>query len=133
MRKSPPDRAAGPGFSRRSLLLGLGLLGNLLTFIGDFHLGSEALVVLILHNFANVDISGLEMQGVISLGVGWKPVLAVNLLPPSGEFGEEVFIVLATDIGHRFAKGLNNLKVAVIHPYAPLEISFSLFDLFGSD
>ena len=54
-----------------------------------------------------------------------------NLLPPGGEFWEEIFIVLAVDIGHRFAKGLNNLKIAVIDPYAPLEISFPLFDLFG--
>ena len=81
----------------------------------------------------NVARHAREVKHVISLRVGGKPVFAINLLAPGSEFGEEIFIILGADIGYSFAKSLNNLKVAVVDPYASLEISFALFYLFGSN
>ncbi len=74
----------------------------------------------------NVARHAREVKHVISLRVGGKPVFAINLLAPGSEFGEEIFIILGADIGYSFAKSLNNLKVAVVDPYASLEISFAL-------
>ena len=74
------------------------------------------------------------MQYVIDLSVNGEPVLAVHLIAPGGEGGEQVFLaapLLDAEVGHVLAVGLHDLEVAIIHPDAALKIAPVFFDLLG--
>src|ERR1700690_2001739 len=76
----------------RLVLLRSWRLLHFLAFIRDLHVRSEALVIAVLHDFADAYVAGGKVQLVIGFGVGRKPVLAVDLLSPSGELGKEIFL-----------------------------------------
>src|SRR5712692_604466 len=118
----------------RLLVFPLLVLWQFLAFVGDLHVGSETLIILILHFLNDSSVLSGEVQGVIGFGIGRKPVFSVNLLTPGGEFGEQVLLAfLLADVGHAFAEGLDDLKIALIHPDAALEIALLPHDFLGSD
>src|SRR5579864_7919252 len=83
------------------------------------------------------------MEFVVSFSVDGEPVESVDLLAPGGELGEEIFLVSPlfdfiagapiADVGNGLSVGLNNLKIVIVDPYAPLEISLLAFNLLGRD
>src|SRR5207249_2947343 len=91
----------------RSLLLLL-LIGfrQFLALISYRHLGAETFVVGILDDLANMNVlvSALaKMQSVIGHGIGRKPVAAIHLLAPSGEFRKKILVTFLPDIGNGLA------------------------------
>ena len=112
-------------------------LWNLLAVIQNLYARSEPLVVLVLHDFTDVNIVQVEVQGVIRARVGRKPVLAIDLLPPGGELGIEMFFLAllfcVTNFRNGLAIGLHDLEIMVVDPDPALEIAFLANDLFGSD
>ena len=78
---------------RRFILIRLLLLfRNLLAVVQNLHVRAESLVVLVLHDFPDVNVPHLEVQFVIGLGVDGKPILAVDLLAPGGELGIQMLV-----------------------------------------
>src|SRR5262245_21382858 len=61
-------------------LLGVRSRLDLLAIEYHLHIRSEALVICVLHDLANVDIAAREVQIVFGLGICWEPIFAVDLL-----------------------------------------------------
>src|SRR5260221_7061272 len=122
---------------RRLLIIRLGRIllprrrfFNLFPVVDNLGARTKPLVVLVVKDFANTDVTRREVQRVIRQRVGREPVLAVDLFPPSGEAGEEIFLtLLLANVGHGFPTRLHDLKILIIHPDAALEIALSFFNL----
>ena len=63
----------------------------------------RALVVCRFDGSFDVDVSGAEVQRVVGQRIGWKPVLAVDLLAECRKFWEEVFAAFAFFLGSAMA------------------------------
>jgi len=89
-----------------SELLRLRLLGCLFSLERDLGLAAEALVIGVLHDFANVDVlvgAFAEVERVVGHGVSREPILSIDLLTPGAEFRKEIFVVLLVDVWNRLA------------------------------
>src|SRR3954470_880741 len=114
------------------LLVLVVLVGHFFTFVGDLDLRTETLVVGIFHDLANAHVTGRKMERVVSFGIGWEPVFVVDLFPPGGEFGEQIFVVfLFTNVRNGLAVSFNDLKVMIVHPDTALKISLLPDNFFG--
>ena len=111
------------------------MLRDFLAFVSDLYVGAEALVVGVLDDLADVDVlkRSAKVQCVIGFGVSGKPVLAIDLLAPSSELGEKVFVILFTDVGNGLAERLYDLEIVVVYPNATLKVALLAFDLLGSN
>jgi len=101
--------------------------------VSDLYLRSELLVIGVADNLADPDVLILKMQSVIRAGIGRKPVLAVNLLTPCSELGEEVFPLLAASFRDCLSVGFYNLEILTINPNPSLKIAQLLVDLLWGD
>src|ERR1700692_504535 len=117
------------------LLILLISLGNLFPFIQNSYIRSKPLVIFILHNFANVNVAHVEVQGVVGPCVGGKPVPVIDLLPPGGELGIKVFLFAlflgVANLRHGLPVGLNDLEVVIVYPNAALKVSLLSHNLLG--
>src|SRR5208283_5987688 len=76
-------------------------------------------------------------------GKNRKPVLAVNLLPPGSELGEQVLLIAVlldliarmsiAQVGNRFAVGLDDLEIVAVDPDPSLKVALLAFDLLRGD
>src|SRR5262249_49865344 len=102
------------------LLLGSSVLlpfFQFLAFVGDLHIRSESLVILVLLFFHDPYVVGRKMQRVVGVGIDGKTVLPIDLLAPGSKLGKEVFLsLLLANIGHSLTKGFYDLEVLIIHP-----------------
>src|SRR5208283_403101 len=119
------------------LLIFLIRLRNFLPLIQNLHVRSEAFVVFILHDLADMNVVQVEVQRVIGAGVGGKPIFAVDLLPPGGELWIQMFfltlLLRVASLGHSLAVGFYDLEVVIVNPDPPLEIPLLPDNLLGSD
>jgi hypothetical protein len=79
-----------------------GFLGISLPSYVIFHVRSEALVVCVFDDLANVDVLVGEVQRVVRARISWEPVLAVNLFPVGFKAGKEILLAFFRISGTAF-------------------------------
>src|SRR2546430_4820240 len=109
------------------------LLGRGFGAGADFGGGAEAFVVGVFDGDANVDGTGVEVEGVVGVGVSGDPEVAEKIFAISCEVGEAIFAVLRDDVGNGFAVSFHDLEIVVVDPDATFEIALFFRDDFGSD
>src|SRR5262245_12051656 len=74
-----------------------------------------------------------KIQHVDCPGIGWKPVLTVDLFSVGLKLGKEILIVLSPNVRDRLPKGFDNLKILIVYPDLAFEVPLVLFDLLRRD
>src|SRR5215471_10976903 len=89
----------------------IGPFADVLAFVGDLHVRTEALVVGVFHHLPDVNVTAGKVQYVVHLGVDREPVPAVDAIAPGREVGEQVLLaaLFHTEVGHVLAVGLDDL------------------------
>src|SRR5271168_948500 len=137
-----PGMHAGPGvrslgLRRLNRLLIPWLRLRLLHFLaieGDFRLGSEAPVVRVFDDLADLYVLQGEVERILGARVGGEPVLTVNLFAVGGELGKQVLVVLPlVDVGYGLTISLHDLKIAIVHPDSSREIAPVFHDLLRAN
>src|SRR5215472_3460734 len=92
---------------------------------------AEPLVVRIVHGDSHMHIvTGFKVQHIICARVSREPIVAFDILAVVLKMRKSVVVFLPDQPGGG-ARGFDNLKVLVIHPHAPFEVSLAFLQFSG--
>src|SRR6266849_2516854 len=121
------SRVAQQALGRQFRLASLRLPRVYLRGLSNLDGGAETLIVRVFNGNPNAHIRPrLEVQYVVRARIRREPEVAFDIFPKSLERWKGlIFLFFQQTRG--FSPGLDNLKVLVVHPDAPLKVALALF------